>query len=138
MRRTKANVEDLASFFDARDRVDAVEGWLSERQQALAEQAARRRRAHRVRCGAALRAMRDRGESIREIARMAGISEKVVRELIRDAESLESVAESGEVPVEAQPPEAPSAAPKGVAPNELIADGGHVGGRAGQTVPARA
>ena len=33
--------------------------------------------------------MRDRGETLREIARMAGISEKAVRELIREAESPE-------------------------------------------------
>ena len=33
MARTKANVEDLASFFDARDRAEAVDEWLSERQQ---------------------------------------------------------------------------------------------------------
>lgn len=70
IRRTKANVEDLASFFDARDRADAVDEWLAERRQALAEQAAQRRSAHRVRCGTALRAMRDRGETLREVAHM--------------------------------------------------------------------
>ena len=40
IRRTKANVEDLAAFFDARGRADAVDEWLAQRQQALAEQAA--------------------------------------------------------------------------------------------------
>ncbi|WP_155722820.1 helix-turn-helix domain-containing protein [Mycobacterium avium] len=89
MRRTKANVEDLAAFFDARERADAVEEWLAERQQALAAQAAARRAGHRLQCGSALRAMRDRGETVREIARMAGISEKTVRELIRETESAE-------------------------------------------------
>jgi len=29
--------------------------------------------------------MRDRGESVREIARMAGVAEKTARELIREA-----------------------------------------------------
>ncbi|OBG71228.1 MULTISPECIES: hypothetical protein [unclassified Mycobacterium] len=87
LRRTRANVEDLAAFFDARDRADAVDAWLAERQQALAEQAAQRRAGHRLACGTALRSMRDRGESLRKIARMAGISEKSARELIRDAES---------------------------------------------------
>ncbi|WP_204815332.1 hypothetical protein [Mycobacterium riyadhense] len=93
IRRTKANVEDLAAFFDARDRVDAVDVWLAERQQALAEQAARRRVTHRLQSGTALRAMRDRGETVREIAGMAGISEKAVRELIREAESTHAPAE---------------------------------------------
>ncbi|MDM3908880.1 hypothetical protein [Mycobacterium intracellulare] len=98
VRRTKANVEDLASFFDARDRAEAVDVWLAERQQALAEQAAQRRAIQRAQCGTALRSMRDRGETLREIARMAGISEKAVRELIREVESPESVAESVESP----------------------------------------
>lgn len=91
IRRTKANVEDLASFFDARERAEAVDVWLAERQQALAEQAAQRRAGQRLACGTALRSMRDRGESMREIARMAGISEKAVRELIREAESPQAV-----------------------------------------------
>lgn len=43
IRRTKANVEDLASFFDARDRAEAVDKWQVERQHALREQTAQRR-----------------------------------------------------------------------------------------------
>lgn len=93
IRRTKANVEDLATFFDARDRAEAVDAWLAERQQALAQQAAQRRVNQRVKAGAALRAMRDRGETLREIGRMAGISEKAVRDLIRETESSEQAVE---------------------------------------------
>jgi hypothetical protein len=89
IRRTRANVEDLAAFFDARDRADAVDGWLAERQQVLREQAAQRRWAHRVQCGTALGAMRDRGETVREIARMAGISEKAVRDFLRETDASE-------------------------------------------------
>jgi hypothetical protein len=37
-RRTRASVEDLAAFFSARERADAVDEWLGERQQALREQ----------------------------------------------------------------------------------------------------
>ena len=50
-------------------------------------QAARRRSKARVSAGGALRAMRDRGQSLREIARMAGVTDKTVRELIREAEA---------------------------------------------------
>ena len=82
----RANVDDLATFFSARERADCVDAWLAERQQLLREQAAGRRREHRVQCGRALRAMRDRGESVREIARMAGVAEKAARELIREAD----------------------------------------------------
>ncbi len=73
-RRTRANVEDLATFFSARERADAVDEWLAGRQQVLRERAAQRRSEQRVQCGRALRAMRDRGESLREIARMAVLS----------------------------------------------------------------
>jgi hypothetical protein len=98
IRRTKANVEDLAAFFDARDRAEAVDVWLAERHQALTEQAAQRRAGQRLACGTALRSLRDRGETPREIARMAGISEKAVRELIREAESPEAVTAQAEIP----------------------------------------
>lgn len=84
-RRTRANMEDLATFFSAREREEAVEGWLAEKLGGLREQAGARRGEQRRQCGAALGAMRDRGESVREIARMAGVSENTVRELIRAA-----------------------------------------------------
>jgi hypothetical protein len=94
-RRTRANVEDLAAFFSASERADAVDEWLAERQQTLREQAAQRRGEQRVQCGRALRSMRERGESLRQIARMAGVTEKTVREFIREAEAA---AEAGQGP----------------------------------------
>jgi len=140
IQRTKANVEDLAAFFDARERAEAVDEWLAERQQALAEQAARRRAAQRLQCGTALRAMRDRGETLREIARMAGISEKAVRELVRESES----------PAPAPAP-APAAGPVGagaaalpapvsdpVGRNDVSAENVQADGRSWEPVPARA
>ena len=84
-RRTRANMEDLAVFFSARERADSVDEWLAERVAALRAQAAQRRDGHRRQCGIALRSMRDRGESLRDVARMAGVGEKAVRELIRAA-----------------------------------------------------
>ncbi len=87
-RRTRANVEDLATFFSARERADAIDEWLAERQQLLREQAAQRRAEQRVQCGRALRAMRDRGETLREIARMGGVAEKTVREMIKEADAI--------------------------------------------------
>ncbi|ATQ40834.1 hypothetical protein LIX17_18110 [Mycobacterium avium subsp. hominissuis] len=90
VRRTRANVEDLGRYFSARERLEAVDGWLAARQQVLREDAERRRDAQRVVCGQALAAMRDRRESLREIARMAKLSEKQARELIREAEAAAS------------------------------------------------
>ncbi|BBZ12047.1 hypothetical protein [Mycobacterium branderi] len=86
-RRIRANVEDLATFFSAHERAEAVEEWLGERTAALREQAAQRRAQQRRQCGAALASMRDRGESLREIAKMAGIPEKSVRELIKTVDT---------------------------------------------------
>lgn len=90
-RRQKANVEDLARFFTAKQRVDDVDAWLAERVAELKVRATQRRDEERTACGVALKAMQDRGESVREIGRMAGVGEKMVRELIKLA--VESAAE---------------------------------------------
>lgn len=82
-RRQKANVEDLAKFFSARQRVDDVDDWLAQGIEKLTASAALKRDEQRAACGAALKAMRDRGETAREVARMAGVGEKTVRELIK-------------------------------------------------------
>lgn len=123
VRRARANVEDLATFFSARERADAVDGWLKARQEVLREDADRRRREQRVVCGRALAAMRDRGESLREIARMADVSEKQARELIREAEA-------------AQPPAAADVAAHVVADPAADADG--VAGGAKEAPPVAA
>ena len=65
---------------------------------ALQAQAARRRDRHHRPCGIALRSMRDRGESVRDIARMSGVGEKVVRDLIRAAGAASSENASDELP----------------------------------------
>lgn len=104
-RRTKLNVEDLTRFFASSSRADGVDEWLDGKVAALKEQAAKRREAERRQAGAALAAMRKRGEPVRDIARLARISDKQVRELIGLAESAleaEAVAReaSGEASVE--------------------------------------
>jgi hypothetical protein len=91
--RNRANVEDLATFFNAHERVDGVDEWLAERQEALQVQAKERRSGFVRNGGLALRAMRDRGESLRQIAAMTGLSEKAVRDAIRDAEAITTVSE---------------------------------------------
>jgi hypothetical protein len=100
-RRTKLNVEDLTRFFASTSRADGVDEWLAARVAALQEQAARRREAERRQAGAALAAMRERGEQVRDIARLAQISDKLVRELIRLAESVPAAAQSHEAKAEA-------------------------------------
>lgn len=138
IRRTEANVEDLAAFFDARDRAEAVDVWLAGRQQVLVEQAAQRRAVQRRQCGLALRSMRDRGETLREIARMAGVSEKAVRELIREVESPETVAEPVQASVGVGEGAAPASAAQSLAANGLSGAGAYADGRVGEPVSARA
>ena len=97
-RRTRANMEDLAVFFSARERADSVDAWLADRVAALQSQAAQRRDGHRRQGGVALRSMRDRGENLRDIARMAGVGEKAVRDLIRAAGATSPASASDELP----------------------------------------
>jgi hypothetical protein len=100
-RRTRANMDDLAVFLSARQRADAVDDWFNERVAALKAQADERRAGQRRECGVALAAMRERGESIRDIARMAGIGDKTVRELIRSAGTEDPPSGAAGDPVEA-------------------------------------
>jgi len=138
VRRTNANVEDLAAFFDARGRADAVDEWLAQRQQALAEQAAARRTAHRLQCGTALRAMRDRGETLREIACMAGVSEKSVREFIRQAESTEPGCAPAQAPAGAETAGSPTGGADPLGQTEVSTHGAQADRRASEPVGAGA
>jgi hypothetical protein len=90
-RRTKLNVDDLTTFFASTARADTVDAWLNEKIAALKEQAAKRRDGERRQAGVALAAMRERGEQVRDIARLARIGEKQVRDLIRHAEAVAEV-----------------------------------------------
>ena len=76
----------LAKFFTAQQRAEAIEQALQDRVEALEKQAKNRRSKELVQQGVALRTMRDRGEDPGEIARLAGIDQKSVRELIKVAE----------------------------------------------------
>lgn len=51
------------------------------------QHAEQRRSAQRRACGRALQSMRDRGEPMSAIVRMAGLAERTARELIREAEA---------------------------------------------------
>lgn len=93
LERAARNADDLAVFYSSQERLDAVDEWLESKVVALREQADAKRADHRRAAGAALQALRDRGETMRDIARLAGITEKSTRELIRRAEE----AAAGEV-----------------------------------------
>ena len=86
LERAARNADDLAVFYSNRERLDAVDDWLESKMAALREQAEAKRAEHRRAAGVALRALRDRGETVRDIAGLAGMTEKSARDLIRRAE----------------------------------------------------
>ena len=83
--RARLNVEDLATFFAARSRADDVDEWFLHQEARLRAEAEHRRCAHRRAAGAALRAIRERGETTKSVAVLAGVSETVVRGFIKEA-----------------------------------------------------
>jgi hypothetical protein len=87
LERAARNANDLAVFFSSRERLDAVDDWLETKTASLREQAEGKRSEHRRAAGLAVVALRERGEMVREIARLTGVNEKALRELIRFAES---------------------------------------------------
>lgn len=99
LERAARNADDLAVFFSSRERLDAVDEWLEAKMAGLKEQADGKRAEHRRTAGRAVIALRDRGETLRDIARLTGVGEKALRELIRFAEaSGEDVAGDGQRP----------------------------------------
>jgi hypothetical protein len=86
VKRANANKDDLARFFTARDRAAEIATSFKERRDALEAREKNMRDAQLIHQGMALRAMRDRGEEMAEITRLAGIDAKTVRELIKIAE----------------------------------------------------
>ncbi|MUL46936.1 hypothetical protein FZI85_16145 [Mycobacterium sp. CBMA293] len=95
-RRFKLNMQNLSTFLVATGKVEAEADWLANKIEVLQEQSAKRRDEQRRRAGAALLEMSERGERVRDIARLTQISESQVRELIRLAESRS--ASAGQAP----------------------------------------
>ena len=87
LERAARNAEDVAVFFSSRERLDAVDEWLEAKAAGLKEQAEGKRAEHRRTAGQAVMALRDRGQTLRDITRLTGVSGKALSELIRSAES---------------------------------------------------
>ena len=120
--RTRRNTEDLTKFFAAQQRGATVDDWLTGRIAELRQQAEARKVGHRRAAGAALAAMRARGETVRDIAGMTGIGEKTARELIKLAgapEATTSVEPASAEP--AAPPDSAGSAASAGGPVDLSA-----------------
>jgi hypothetical protein len=92
-RRESANLGDLTTFLVECGRVDGVDDWVAVQLAKVEAEAERRRAAHRVKAGAALAAMRLRGETVAAIAAQAGVSVAVVRGLLQAAAGSADVEE---------------------------------------------
>lgn len=92
-RRESANLGDLTTFLVEYGRVDGVDDWVEAQVAKVEVEAERRRVAHRVRAGAALAAMRLRGETVSAIAAQAGVSVAIVRGLLQAAAASSADAE---------------------------------------------
>ncbi|HUO39939.1 MAG TPA: hypothetical protein VMU34_19800 [Mycobacterium sp.] len=78
-RRERENIEDLAAFLVARDRLAAVDEWQAERVAGILAEAARRRDEHRVVAATAVCRIHERGGAVIDIARLTSVSEMEVR-----------------------------------------------------------
>ncbi len=83
VQRDRANVEDVAIWTVAVNKVAAVDAWEAERLAAVREQvraeAARRRAGDRAQGSAAIARMQGRGETLATIAKLAGAGVGVIR-----------------------------------------------------------
>lgn len=87
LERAARNAEDLAVFFSSQERLDGVDDWLEAKIAGVRVQAEGKRAEHRRAAGLALAALRDRGETMRDMARLTGVGEKALRELMRFADA---------------------------------------------------
>jgi hypothetical protein len=84
--RERHNVEDMATFLVACNRVAGVDAWEAGRIARVGAEAARRRDEHRHVAAAAAVRMRARGETIAAIAKLANTTEGEVRCYLKGGE----------------------------------------------------
>lgn len=83
LEQTKADLKDLNNFLNARHQLRVVDFWLDSKVSELHTQADARRAASRAMASEALAAMRGRGLTIDEIARMAGLTTEAINNHLR-------------------------------------------------------
>jgi hypothetical protein len=78
-RRERDNIEDLATYLVAGDRLAAVDDWEAEKVAGIAAAAAQRRDEHRGVAADAICRIRERGVTVADIAKLASIAESGVQ-----------------------------------------------------------
>src|SRR5258707_8753880 len=84
LKRESDNREDMVAFLVAEQKLSAVSQWEAERHAQVRLDAEQRRAEQRLEGARALARMRDRGETVADIAQLGGCSVKLVRRYLRE------------------------------------------------------
>jgi predicted transcriptional regulator len=84
LKRESDNREDMVAFLVAEQKLSAVSEWEAERHAQVRQEAEQRRAEQRLEGARALARMRDRGETVADIAQLGGCSVKLVRRYLKE------------------------------------------------------
>jgi hypothetical protein len=84
LKRESDNREDMVAFLVAEQKLSAVSQWEAERHEQVRQEADQRRAEQRREGARALARMRDRGETVADIAKLGGCSVKLVRRYLKE------------------------------------------------------
>ena len=91
LKRESDNREDMVAFLVAEQKLSAVSEWEAERHAQVRLEADQRRAEQRLEGARALVRMRDRGETVADIAQLGGCSVKLVRRYLKELRSAAPV-----------------------------------------------
>ena len=95
LKRESDNREDMVAFLVAEQKLSAVSEWEAERHAQVRLEAEQRRAEQRLEGARALARMRDRGETVADIAQLGGCSVKLVRRYLKELQTAASVSGNG-------------------------------------------
>ncbi|WP_066904134.1 hypothetical protein [Mycolicibacterium houstonense] len=96
LKRESDNREDMVAFLLAEQKLQAVDGWEAEHLAQVRGEAEQRRHEQRVEGAKALARLKARGETIKDIAALGDVSEKLVRSYLKLAAQTPSVRDAAE------------------------------------------
>ena len=91
LKRESDNREDMVAFLVAEQKLSAVSEWEPERHAQVRQEAEQRRAEQRLEGARALARMRDRGETVADIAQLGGCSVKLVRRYLKELQAAAPV-----------------------------------------------
>ncbi|KWX19575.1 hypothetical protein AFM11_35155 [Mycolicibacterium wolinskyi] len=97
LKRESDNREDMVAFLLAEQKLQAVDDWETEHVAQVRGEAEQRRHEQRVEGAKAVARMKARGETIKDIAALGGVSEKLVRSYLKLAAKTPAVREAAGV-----------------------------------------